>query len=70
MPSHGPVFRTSPEPIVGVPDQFRCFSRNMAADPSLREWRGARVGRRTVEEPVAGARKDDDRPVLAAFAFE
>jgi hypothetical protein len=51
-------------------DQSDASAANVAADPSLREWSGARVSGRKVEEPVTGAGKDDDRPVLAAFAFE
>jgi hypothetical protein len=60
----------TPEPIVAMLDQCDASAANVAADPSLREWSGARVRRWTVEEPVTGAGKDDDRPVLAACAFE
>ena len=52
------------------PRRSDASAASVAADPSLREWSGARVRRWTVEEPVTGAGKDDDRPVLAAFAFE
>jgi hypothetical protein len=60
----------TPEPIVAMLDQCDASAANVAADPSLREWSGARVRRRTVEEPVTSTGRDDDRLVLAAFAFQ